>query len=160
MTLRIWSVTAATLALLAGGFNAMRTGGEAQASVTATASPAAWALDGTQMAEPPARDAVLTALAEETSWMLVNRLTDASCRFTRRGPNVWLNEGCTDAMKAAHRVRAWRVDAGEDGTRVTMVDELGSQVMEFAWDDETGLTNTTGQWRALALLPVSTAGDG
>lgn len=177
--LNAWTGTVLAVMVMAAGFHALKLGTAANASTAPDSAPveiAAWGppMPAPDAAVPPAakgKARVLEALAERTRWVLVNRLTDARCTFTRRalrtsraeGPllaaHVRLDPACADAMRDAHRVRGWRVDraggAAGGRPRVTMVDELGSQVMEFAWNEETGLASTTGPWRALALVPVT-----
>ena len=154
--LNAWTGTALAVAVTAAGFHALKLGTAANASTeppAATMRSAAW---GPEADRPIVRTGIATALVDRTRWVLVNRLTDARCTFTRRDRTLKLGEACGEAMRSAHRVRGWRVDERGGKPRVTMVDEMGSQVMEFAWNEETGLASTTGEWRALALVPMTT----
>lgn len=154
--LNAWTGTALAVAVVAVGFHTLKLGTAANASTEPPAATrtAAW---GPEADQPILRSGVARALVDRTRWVLVNRLTDARCTFTRRDRTLRLGAACADTMRSAHRVRAWRVDEAGGQPRVTMVDEMGSQVMEFAWNEETGLASTTGQWRALALMPEGEA---
>ena len=152
--LNAWTGTALAVMVTAAGFHALKLGTSANASTTPQVpTRAAW---GPEADRPILRTGMAKALLARTRWVLVNRLTDARCTFTRRDTHVRLDPDCGEAMRSAHRVRGWRVDEHGGKPRVTMVDEMGSQVMEFAWNEETGLASTTGEWRALALVPMTT----
>ena len=138
-------------ALVAGGaWSVIRTSEAATAHGEAIASTeAAWAVS-LDVAEPTPRDELLNALRHGTDWILVNRLTDERCRFERSGRKMRLAAACRAAMSTAPRVRRWRVNPNG----VTMADRSGAPVMRFEWNEETGLSSVTGQYGALALLPI------
>ena len=138
-------------ALVAGGaWSVTRTSEAATAHGSANAPvEAAWGAS-MDVAEPTPRAEMLNALRHGTDWILVNRLTDERCRFERSGRKTKLSADCRAAMSTAPRVRRWRVNP----QGVTLADQSGAPVMRFEWNEETGLSSVTGQYGALALLPV------
>ena len=122
---------------------------------TETTSVASSGFGGAQALDEPVRlPDVRAALEEDTRIVLHNRLLDETCELTRSGRRVVAEPGCADAFAGAHRVRNMRVHE----RRVTLTDELGSLVVDFAWNAETGMASLPSpgarEMGALAILPT------
>ena len=99
-----------------------------------------------------------SALGEAKRYVLRNRLLDTSCVIARTAETVEPLGACKDTFAQAHRIERLRERDG----RITFVDALGSAVLDFAWNPETGMSSVPSPMHpeagALALLPVATKG--
>lgn len=123
----------------------------------------AWTVSGTDgsvTAKAPASQAAFAppARGDTRRYLLVNRLLGTSCLLARSGVKVELLGACKDTFAAAARIRRMR----HDGSRITFVDAVGSAVIDFAWDAETGMSSIASplhpETGALGLVPVAARG--
>ena len=105
--------------------------------------------DGAAEASPP--------IAQAERYLLTNRLLGTSCLIRRDGAEIEPLGACKDTFEGVRRIHALRGDA----RRMTFVDPLGSAVIDFAWNEETGMSSVSSPLHpeagALTLVPVRTA---
>lgn len=103
-----------------------------------------------------AEPAMLRALGNARRYLLTNRLLDQSCLLARNGATVEPLGACAATFAPAKRIHGWRADE----KRISFVDPLGAPVVEFAWNEETGMSSLSSSLApeagALALLPITT----
>ena len=97
------------------------------------------------------------APAPATRYMLSDRMLGTSCLLARSGDRIERLGACRDTFAHAHRIHTIR----DRGSRLTLVDAVGSAVLDFEWNEETGMSSTrapnhpeTGRY---GLVPVRTA---
>ena len=136
--------TLAAAAVLAAGAIYLNGGTEDIALDKDIAVTAAWTGPKTASSE------VEGTIASTKRWTLVNRLTDATCRFTVIDDGARFEPNCSSTLADSWRVRGWQAEE----RAVTLADAAGETVVRFEWNPETGLSSVTGEWGAFALMPA------